>query len=127
MKLYHFILFVAAIFVGCKEIAEPIIDTILGISHLTCPDPIALNYNYIDCNPESSIYNPADCGTDTSSCTYCEDVYATEEEMYANCCNISGAENYDPELMWIQDNTSRDLTYCIFDTATVDIKTGDIP
>ena len=92
----------------------------------SCPDPMALNYNWLDCSGVHPNYDPADCPWETNNfCKYCEDVYETEEERYENCCNIATAENFigvdwsgvfEWNDTWDEDeNNSSDSTYCIFE------------
>ena len=108
---------------GCSlDIYTPALDDPAS----ECPDPMALNFNYRDCY-EDEDYNPSDCPWETNDdCEYCEDVYETESERYANCCNIPTAENFatglysqvdNPVEWWdaVFNNTSSDSTYCIFD------------
>tara|TARA_Y100000034_G_scaffold320_1_gene433 strand:+ start:80 stop:460 length:381 start_codon:yes stop_codon:yes gene_type:complete len=80
-----------------------------------CPDPKATNYYWCACDIESPDSHPDKCPWETNEdCEYCEDQYDTEEERWDNCCNISGAKNYHPNIGW-WDNNSQDSTYCIFD------------
>ena len=115
MKRLFLILLSLLLFVGCDT---GVIDIYFppDPSYSTCPDYTAENYNYFDCSPGYSEYDPSNCPWKTNDgCEYCVDNYETEEERLENCCHIPTATNFAFGGWGEWNGNSADSSYCIFE------------